>query len=327
MFSVWNIVIEAFIDELVSHYTNMYGYNEDDIHLLISNARNSLETIANSDAPYHDVNHTILVTMVGQEILRGKHLLEGSVTPKIWVHVVISLLHHDIGYVRGICCEDRDGRYIINEKMDKITPPPGATDAYLTPYHVDRGKIYIKERFGDGTNLDLDMIAENIERTRFPVPREQSHQNFTDYPGLVRAADLIGQLADPQYMRKISALFAEFNETGQAERMGYSNAADLRKGYSKFFWKEVDPYLSEGIRFLRRTQEGQQWVANLYANLFAEENEIPSYGPERRKNEERRTGTFDDSPTLEDLANKRLDYRRRADKGTLSRIERKPGKG
>jgi len=32
-----------------------------------------MENIANSDAPYHDMNHTIMVTLVGQEILRGKH--------------------------------------------------------------------------------------------------------------------------------------------------------------------------------------------------------------------------------------------------------------
>lgn len=35
-----------------------------------------------------------------------------------------------------------------------------------------------------------------------------------NYPGLVQAADLIGQLSDPRYLKKISALFYEFQETG-----------------------------------------------------------------------------------------------------------------
>ncbi len=111
-----------------------------DIQLIISNARNALEIIANSEAPYHDVNHTIMVTMVGTEILRGKILIEGSVSANDWVHFVISLLNHDIGYVRGICRADRNGRYAINMAYDTIAPMPGSTDASLTPYHVDRGK-------------------------------------------------------------------------------------------------------------------------------------------------------------------------------------------
>ena len=54
--------------------------------------RLALENTANSDALYHDVNHIILVTKVGREILHGKHLSEGSVTPRDWLHFVISLL-------------------------------------------------------------------------------------------------------------------------------------------------------------------------------------------------------------------------------------------
>ncbi|MBO6567010.1 MAG: hypothetical protein JJ956_19860, partial [Pseudomonadales bacterium] len=57
MFNPSSVVIEAFVDELVEHYVNMYGSNESDIHLIVANARNALEVIANSDAPYHDVNH------------------------------------------------------------------------------------------------------------------------------------------------------------------------------------------------------------------------------------------------------------------------------
>ena len=282
MFNPTNIVIEAFIEELVGYYVNMYGTDDHEIHLIVSSARNALEIIANSDAPYHDVNHTIMVTTVGVEILRGKVLIEGGIKSADWVHFVISLLNHDIGYVRGICKADRSGRYAINADNETIQPPPGSTDAVLTPYHVDRAKMYIKERFGGDDGVDAETICSNIERTRFPVPSEEDAQESGDLPGLLRAADLIGQLADPSYMRKISALFAEFRETGQAAKMGYTTAADLREGYPKFFWEVVTPFIEEGVRYLRRTQEGQLWVANLYANVFTEEHEAPAYGPERR---------------------------------------------
>lgn len=201
---------------------------------------------------------------------------------------MISLLNHDIGYVRGICRADRSGRYAINIEYETIAPPAGSTDAFLTPYHVDRAKMYIQERFRDDEDVDVEIIQNNIERTRFPVPTEEDAQESTDFPGLIRSADLIGQLADPQYMRKISALFAEFRETGQAAKMGYTTAADLRQGYPGFFWNVVTPFITEGVRFLRRTQEGQMWVANLYANVFAEEHEAPAYGPERREYQDRR---------------------------------------
>ena len=288
MFNPSSIVIEAFVEELVDHYVSVFGHNENDIHLLMANARNALEIIANSDAPYHDVNHTIMVTIVGTEILRGKILIEGQVSASDWLHFVVSLLNHDIGYVRGICRADRNGRYSINTDYDTIAPPPGSTDAWLTPYHVDRAKLYITERFLNEPRLDTAVLCENIERTRFPVPTEEDAQEETDYPGLIRAADLIGQLADPQYHRKISSLFAEFKETGQAAKMGYTTAADLREGYPSFFWEVVTPFITEGVRLLRRTQEGQIWVASLYANVFTEEHEAPAYGPERRFENERR---------------------------------------
>ncbi|HBB33823.1 MAG TPA: metal-dependent phosphohydrolase, partial [Cyanobacteria bacterium UBA9273] len=56
-----------------------------------------------SDALYHNVEHTILVTLVGQEILRGKHIRDGGVSCEDWLHFIISLLCHDIGYVKGVC--------------------------------------------------------------------------------------------------------------------------------------------------------------------------------------------------------------------------------
>jgi hypothetical protein len=287
MFNPTSAVIEAFLEELIEHYINQFGENNSETQRIIISARNALEIIANSDAPYHDVNHTIMVTLVGTEILRGKNLIEGSVSSDRWLHFVISLLNHDIGYVRGICKTDRNGRYAINAD-ETIVPPAGSTDAFLTPYHVDRGKLHITERFSDDPFIDVETICANIERTRFPVPSEEDHQASDDDPGLLRAADLIGQLADPQYMRKISALYQEFRETGQAAKMGYTTAADLRAGYPRFFWDVVTPFIGEGIRFLRRTQEGQVWVANLYANVFTEEHDAPAYGPERRLERNRR---------------------------------------
>jgi hypothetical protein len=284
MFNPTQIVIAAFIGELREMYDRTYGTLEPDFPGVMSFvAQLALENIATGDAPYHDVSHTIMVTLVGQEVLRGKHISEGGISPRDWLHFIISLVCHDIGYVRGICRADERGRYVSNLAGDKVAVPDGATDASLTPYHVARSKIFVRERFGKAIiNLDIAQIEQNIEQTRFPVPEDDAHDSTSDFPGLVRAADLIGQLADINYLRKQPALFNEFRETGTSDKLGYKSVADLRDSYPDFFWKSVRPYVGDALRYLRITQEGKQWVANLYANVFSMEHRTlaPISGPQ-----------------------------------------------
>jgi len=274
MFNATLIVIEAFIRELRTMYERTYTTMEPDYPGALSFcAQLALENIATSDAAYHDVNHTIMVTLVGQEILRGRHISVGGVTPRDWLHFIISLLCHDIGYVRGICRADGDGSYVTNLAGDKVTLPKGATDASMAPYHVARSQLFVRERAEKALiHLDIAAIEANIEHTRFPVPEDEQHESTDDFPGLVRAADLIGQLADINYLRKQAALFHEFRETGMTNKLQYDSVADLRANYPDFFWKMVRPYIGDALRYLRVTQEGQQWIANLYANVFSMEH-------------------------------------------------------
>jgi len=276
MFNATELLIDAFVESLQQDYIRTYGVLEPSYPGIIAWAgRMALENIANSDALYHDVEHTLMVTLVGQEILKGKHLREGGVSPRDWMHFLLSLLCHDIGYVRGVCRDDRNGTYTMGVDNQSITLPPGASDAALTPYHVDRGKHFVRERFGGHAIIDAEVIATNIERTRFPVPHDSDHHGTDDYPGLVRAADLIGQLASPNHMRKFPALFYEFEETGVNVTLGYKHPGDLRTNYPAFFWKVVRPYIQDGLRHLRVTQLGKQWIANLHAHVFAVEHDEP----------------------------------------------------
>jgi len=144
----------------------------------------------------------------------------------------------------------------------------------MTPYHVVRSKLFVRERFGKValSHLDTREIEANIEHTRFPVPSDEEHQSTDDFPGLLRAADLVGQLADINYLRKTSALFNEFRETGMAEVLKYKTAADLRANYPQFFWQVVKPYIGDALRYLKVTQEGKLWIANLYAHVFSMEH-------------------------------------------------------
>ncbi len=274
MLNTTNLLIDALVRELERSYASSYGLLEPEYPRIAAwAARMSLENIANTDAPYHDVEHTVMVCQVGQEILRGLHLVHGGVSPRDWLHFTVSLLCHDIGYVRGVCLADQGRRFVTGVGDETVELPDGATDAALTPYHVDRGKQFVHDRFGGHPIIDAKEVARNIGHTRFPVPADDDHAATGDYPGLVRAADLIGQMADPRYLRKLAALFSEFQETGTADVLGYRNPDDLRRAYPKFFWETVRPYLDEALQHLRRTQDGQQWISNLYAHVFFMENQ------------------------------------------------------
>ncbi|ARV58839.1 metal-dependent phosphohydrolase [Nostocales cyanobacterium HT-58-2] len=276
MFNATEILIDAFVAQIREGYHRTYGCLKHDYQDIIAWAGNmALENIANSDALYHNVEHSILVTLVGQEILRGRHIREGGVSSEDWLHFIISLVCHDIGYVKGVCRQDQEdeGLYATGKDGMMIPLPPGASDASLTPYHVDRAKLFIDERFGGHKLIDSEVIKSNIELTRFPVPAAEDHQDTNNFAGLVRAADLIGQLSDPRYLKKITSLFYEFEETGMNKVLGYQTPADLRKNYAKFYWNVVHPYIKDALRYLSLTQQGKQIIANLYSNVFVVEHE------------------------------------------------------
>ena len=274
-FDPTDVLLDDFLRRVDQAYVRIYGKGEpghrDTLRMVGTMA---VEIIADSDALYHDVEHTMLVTLVGQEILRGKQLTEGSVDATAWVHVIVSLLCHDIGYVRGICPGDLGDVAVTGDSGESVVIPPGATDAFLTPHHIERGKLFVRTRFATHPIVNGDIIASNIERTRFPVPNKRDSLESADYPGLVRAADLIGQLADLDYVRKHHNLFLEFTETGSNARMGYDTPADLRRGYPDFYWKMVDSHVLKGLDYLRVTREGRQWEANLYSHVFAAEHGV-----------------------------------------------------
>jgi hypothetical protein len=276
MLNIRRLVIGHFADELLHSYQQNYGVTDPPYGAIAAWAgRLALENIANSDMLYHNVEHTIMVTSVGEAILQGKHLLEGGVAPRDWFHFIVALLCHDIGYVKGICRLDKGDIVATGIKDETVTIPPGGTDAALTPYHVDRSKTFVRERFGQQSlrDIDAEVIASFIEMTRFPPPDDAGSQDTSGYPGLTRAADFIGQLGDPNYLRKIPALFYEFEEIGANAELGYKTPGDMRKSFAKFYWDVISRYIQDALRYLRVTQEGKQWIANLHSHVFSIEHD------------------------------------------------------
>jgi hypothetical protein len=266
---------------LAKDFRRLFGPAHDEIaERLGSMARSTIECLGRSDALYHNLEHTYLVTLVGRDLLQGLSLAH-RIEPDDYSHLITACLLHDIGYVRGVLSGDTETEFVINEANDRIKLPRGASDAALMPYHVERSKMFAMERLGPSPLVDAKRIAEAIELTRFPASIDQTVESVGLEPKLVQAADLIGQLGDPTYPKKANALFHEFEETGMNRQFGYSSPADLIDRYPAFFWNSVSMHIGDGIKLLNLTVSGRQWVANLHHHVLCAENSNRMMGPQR----------------------------------------------
>lgn len=252
---------------LVNDFRESFGPGHDEAgEHLGALARSAIEYIGRSDALYHNFEHTMLVTLVGRDILRGRMLLE-RVEPQDYTHLIAACLLHDIGFVRGILSGDSKTGYVVDASGGRVTLPRGASDASLTAYHVDRSKMFAFERLGNSPVFDAARVAQAIELTRFPPSSETADTTVLE-PRLVQAADLIGQLGDPFYPNKANALYRELEEAGKSSQLGYSSPADLIEKYPQFYWSYVSSHIEEGKKYLGLTDSGRQWIANLNDHLF-----------------------------------------------------------
>ena len=279
MFTIPELAAEALGSHLAERMGRRFGSTDAElIEVVQSAARLSIDCIGNSDALYHNVEHTMLVTLVGYDIMKGRRLF-AETSANDFAHLLLACLFHDIGYVRGILNGDRSDDYVVDAEGGLAKLPRGSSDAALMPFHVDRSKLFVWDRFAKNKLLDAARIANAVECTRFPS--SNGANNDSEEGMLVRAADLIGQLGDPHYLRKANALYYEFEEVGMNKQLGYTSPADLTDLYPKFYWNSVSPHIQSAIRFLNVTSDGRQWIANLYSNVFRAERDVSLGGPQR----------------------------------------------
>ena len=148
MFTVPELAADALGSHLAAEMGHRFGSTEAGlIERVQSAARLAIDCIGGSDALYHNVEHTMLVTLVGLDILRGRQLLVET-SASDFEHFIVACLFHDIGYVRGILKGDSADGYIIDAKANKVELPRGSSDAALMPYRVDRSKLFVMDRVG-----------------------------------------------------------------------------------------------------------------------------------------------------------------------------------
>src|SRR5260370_7193616 len=145
MITVPELAADALGEFVANYMRRRFGSSQAPlVEMVPSIARIAIECIGNSDALYHNVEHTMLVTLAGHDILRGR-ALHTHMPAEDYAHVIIACLTHDIGYVRGVFREDDQDGYLVDTGGRKGTLPPGSPDAARLPYHVDRSNIVFLE--------------------------------------------------------------------------------------------------------------------------------------------------------------------------------------
>ena len=160
--------------------------------------------------------------MVGHDILVGRALQRtatGTAMRTSFLPVSPMTLAMSAASSRGT-----NRTYVADISGRKIELPVGSSDAALAPYHVDRSKLFVIERFDAVEDVNAARVARAIDHARFPYAdhrKEELRRPRREEGLLLRAADLIGQLGDPNYMRKSDALFHEFEEIGLNKKLGF----------------------------------------------------------------------------------------------------------
>jgi len=163
-----------------------------------------------------------------------------------------------------------DGKPVDRDYLEKVSP-------LIAPYGPDGAGAYSKGNI----SILYRPFHSTKESRRESQPHVASSGVILTWDGrLDNRAELIGQLGDPLYPRKLNALYHEFVETGVHEKLGYTSPADMVDRYPQFYWSKIERYIGDALRYLEMTMEGKQWTATLYSHIFAIEHNRRRMGPQ-----------------------------------------------
>ncbi len=131
MITIPELVAQALGAFLASDTRSRFGSSQARLaEFLPYAARLTLECIGNSDALYHNIEHTMLVTLAGHDILMGRAMLRHT-TADDYTNFILACLTHDIGYVRGIVQGDDGDSFVADLSGRTIRLARGSSDAAL----------------------------------------------------------------------------------------------------------------------------------------------------------------------------------------------------
>lgn len=186
---------------------------------------------------YHDLSHTLSVTLAVARLMHGAVEEGCSLTEKDLSIGFISGLMHDTGYIQEIA--DRQG-----------------TGAKYTQVHISRSIAFLQAYFRNDPMFrnDLDSFRDILLctglNTRLDAIRFAG-ATVELLGKILGTADLLGQMADRYYLEKLPYLYEEFVEAGITTFAGCLDLLDKTQGFYRMTLKRFAEELGNTTRFSR----------------------------------------------------------------------------
>jgi hypothetical protein len=197
------------------------------------------------DTPYHDLEHTLQVTLCFAEMLAGRHAanIEPRMNERQFLLGLAAALLHDTGYL-------------------KLRSDLNGTGAKYTFTHVLRS-CAVASSYLPTVGVSLEELDGVLGAIRCTNPTTQIRRLHFQSPieGLVgcavATADYLGQMSAPDYLADLPLLFAEFEEsddfTGVPPEHRLYRSVDELIAKTPHFWRtSVLPKLDNELLGLYR---------------------------------------------------------------------------
>jgi len=196
------------------------------------------------DTRYHDLEHTLQGTLCLARILKGRHATDAApvLTAKGFELGLLAILFHDTGYLK---------------KRNDIR----GTGAKYTPIHEGRSAAFAREFLAPKGFADDDLVAvqnmiscTGVNTDLKAIPFRSELERTIGFA--LGTADLLGQMAAPDYVEKLPVLYQEFAE---AERFAiaklpstfaFESADELMRKTPAFWESYVLPKINNDFRRL-----------------------------------------------------------------------------
>lgn len=187
-----------------------------------------------SNTRYHDFEHTCAVLLAAARLAEGCRLASLPVDGHVYASAVFAALYHDVGLIQRI--DETEG-----------------TGARHTVGHEERSIAFARahlETLGAPPDLVRD-VSSAVACTILDLP--VGEVVFADERArlagrILGSADLLGQLADRNYLEKLLLLFREFEE---ARIPGFDSELDLLQKTKTFYTKVAAQRLDNDLGGVR----------------------------------------------------------------------------
>ena len=206
--------------------------------LLIENVYNDIIRLFNGNYPgyrasntkYHDLEHTCAVTLATARLMHGIHVQNQTFSSRVIQLGLIGALFHDTGLIQTV--EENDG-----------------TGAQYTIGHEDRSIALMEKYLSDkGFSAEDILDCSHIIRcTKLSLPLNEipfRSEETKTMGKVLGSADLIAQMADRNYLKKLPLLFLEFKEAGMA---GFETPLELFENTEEFYHSVARTRLAEEL--------------------------------------------------------------------------------